>query len=145
MGDTLDVADGEALIGDTSRDRVGIPDRQQRPRVSGRQMSFGEHAPRELGKFQKPQRVRDVATALADDASEIALRISELGAELLIAHRLFERIEIGALDVLDHRDLERCSLIRFDQDDGHVVHVGALRRAPAAFSRNDFVSVGDAR
>ena len=62
----------------------------------------------------------------------------------LIAHRLFQRIEIGALHVLDDRKLERLAVGHLDHDDRHVVHAGALRRAPAPFAGDDLELIGRA-
>src|SRR5947209_17100426 len=85
-----------------------------------------------------------MAAAFADDAGEIGLRIAEFAAELFVAHRFFERIEIGALNVLDHGNFKRRLLVGFYEDDRHVMHAGALRRPPASLAGDDLVSVGDA-
>ena len=69
----------------------------------------------------------------------------ELGGEHLIAGRLFERIEIGALHVLDDRELERFAVADVEHDDRHFVQAGALRRAPAPFAGDDLEVVGAAR
>ena len=55
----------------------------------------------------------------------------------LIAGRLFERIEVGALHVLDDGEFERLRVGRLDHDDRHVVQAGALRRAPAPLAGDD--------
>ncbi len=95
-------------------------------------------------QFQQPQRVGDIAAALADDLRNLVLAVAEFVHQRAIAFRLFERIEIGALDVLDDRELQRLGVGRFDDDDGHFVQAGALRRAPAAFAGDDLVSVDGA-
>ena len=48
-----------------------------------------------------------MAATLADDLGDVVLRVIELVGERLIAARLFQRIEIAALDVLDDRQFER--------------------------------------
>ena len=65
-----------------------------------------------LRQFQKPQRVSDMAAALADDPGEIRLRVAVLGRELLISKRLFDRVEIAPLNVFDDGDLERLACRR---------------------------------
>ena len=63
------------------------------------------------GSLQQPQRVGDVAAALADDPGEIVLGVAELADQLLVAQRLLERVEVGALHVLDDRELERLAVV----------------------------------
>ena len=41
-------------------------------------------------------------------------------------------------------DFERRLLVSLDQDDRHIMHAGALRRAPAPLAGDDLVGVGDA-
>src|ERR1043165_5271006 len=67
--------------------------------------------------------------ALADDLGDLVLAVVEFFGERRIAVRLFERIEIGALHVLDDRDLERLLVAHLDQDHRHIVHTPALRAA----------------
>ena len=55
--------------------------------------------------------------------------------------RLFERIEVGALHVLDDRELERFLVVDLADDDRHFVQPGPLRRAPAAFAGDDLENV----
>ena len=78
-----------------------------------------------------------MAAALADDFRDVVLAVFELVAERLIARRFFERIEVFALDVLDDRKLERLGVADLENDHGHVVNAGALRRAPAALAGDD--------
>ena len=59
--------------------------------------------------------------------------------------RLFEGVEIGALDVFDDGDFQRLAIAGFDNEDRHFVQAGALGGAPAALAGDDLVGVGDAR
>src|SRR5438552_5689772 len=69
--------------------------------------------------------------ALADDFCDLVMRVVEIVGERLIAHRLLDRIEVGALHVLDDGKLERLAVADFDRHDRNVVEPCALRRAPA--------------
>ena len=68
--------------------------------------------------------------ALADHLRKFTLGIAELLTESLVALSLLERIEIGALYVLDDRDFERLLVVGLNGDDRHIVQFGAV--APPA-------------
>ena len=59
----------------------------------------------------------------------------------LIARGFLQRIEIGALNVLDDRKLERLTIADFKQHDRHFMQAGELRRAPAPFAGDDLVLI----
>ena len=82
-----------------------------------------------------------MAAALADDFAEIVLGIAMLGDQLLIAERLLQRIEIGALDVLDDREFQRRLVVHVTDDDRNFDKARQLRGAPAPFAGDDLVNV----
>ncbi len=90
------------------------------------------------GNFNKPQRIGDMAAALADDFRQFVLRIAKFSFQLLIAERFFERIEIGALDVFDDREFERLSVVGLDVMTGTscrpALCAARQRRSPAMIS-----------
>ena len=116
--------------------RIRLTD--QHARMSGGKLARPDQRLHRRRQFQQPHRVRDMAAALADDARNIFLRIIELISERLVAGRFFHRIEIGALDVFDDRHLQRFAVVRFDDDNRHVVQRGALRSTPSPFAGDDF-------
>src|SRR3954447_26631200 len=59
----------------------------------------------------------------------------------MVALRLFHRVEVFALHVFDDGDLERVRIAGVDRDDRYFVQAGDLRRAPAAFAGDDFVTI----
>ena len=95
-------------------------------------------------KLEQAQHVGDVATALADDPSDLVLAVFELPTERLITCGFFERIEVFALDVLDDRQFQRFGVADIEDDDGNVVDAGALRGPPTALAGNDLESAGGA-
>ena len=145
LGEPLDVAHAQAPRDNAVGDRVGIGEGEQRARVAGRNLARREQRAAVLGQAEQPQRVGDMAAALADDARDVGLRIVVVGAELRVAVRLLDRVEIGALDVLDDGEFERLAIADVDDDDRDLVQAGALRRAPAPLAGDDLVGVGDAR
>ena len=60
-----------------------------------------------IRKIQEPKGIGDMTAALADRVGELLLGIIELFEQEPVGTRLFEGIEIRALDVLDQRDLKR--------------------------------------
>ena len=72
---------------------------------------------------------------------DVFLAAFEFVRERVIALRLFHRVEVFALHVLDDHDLERVSVADFDGDDRHLMQAGELRGAPAAFAGDDLVAV----
>jgi hypothetical protein len=97
-----------------------------------------------IGQLQKPQRVGDMAAALADHLAEIGLRVAVLVDQLLIARRLLDRIEVGALDVLDDRQFERDAIADLAMMTG-TRSGRPLRRPPAPLAGDDFITARFAR
>ena len=64
-----------------------------------------------LGQFQQAQRVGNMRAALADDLGHLVLAIGELLDQLLVTQRLFQGIEIGALDILDDRKFQSLAVV----------------------------------
>ena len=83
-----------------------------------------------------------MAAALADDAGDVVLAVLVVIDQRLIAERLFQRIEIRALHVLDDGEFERLAVGHFENDDRHFVQLRALRRAPAPLAGDDLERVG---
>ena len=94
-----------------------------------------------LGQLQQPHHVGDMRPALADDLRHLLLRVIALLHQRDVAGRLLDRIEVGALHVLDDGEFERLHVGRLDDRDRHLVQAGALRRAPAPLAGDDLVVV----
>ena len=85
-----------------------------------------------------------MAAALADHFGDVVLGVAVIFHQRPIAFGLFQRIEVGALHVLDDRKLQRFAVGRLDDDDRHFVQAGALRGAPAPLAGDDLECVGRA-
>ncbi len=138
LTEALDVPDRQPLGDDAVGERVGVGDSEQGAGVSGRDLPSREQGARMFGQIGQPRGVGDVTAALADDAGDIAMRIAVVGAELGVARRFLECVEIGALDILDNGDFERLAVARLDDDDRDIVApalcAARQRRSPAMIS-----------
>ena len=70
----------------------------------------------------------------------LLLGAAETVHQLLIGRRLFDRIEVGALDILDDGDFQRLGVGQLAHHHRHVMQLGHLGRAPAALARHDLVA-----
>ncbi len=73
---------------------------QQRPRVAGAQYSGRDPALHPRRQVEEPDRVRDVRPGAANPVSELLVRGLEVIEQLLIGRRLFQGIELLAVQVL---------------------------------------------
>jgi hypothetical protein len=113
--------------------------------MPGRQTAIEQHIAYLIRQFQQPQAVCHMRTALADNLPEIVLSVSMLGDQLFVTKRLFDRIEVGSLDIFDNRQLERCPVIDIADNHGNLDKSRQLRRTPTAFTGNDLVFVARQR
>ena len=109
----------------------------EQPRVAGRELAVAHQRLHRLGQLQQPHQVGDIRPALADDLRHLLLRVIALLHQRDIAGRFLDRIEVGALHVLDDGEFERLHVGRIDDGDRHLVQAGALRRAPAPLAGDD--------
>ena len=61
--------------------------------------------------------------------------------ELAVRERLLDRVEVGALHVLDERDLELVAIGELADERGDVVEAGEARRAHATLAGDELVAV----
>src|SRR5579862_7628964 len=96
-----------------------------------------------IGQRLQSERVGNMAAAFANHASDVVLTVAEIADQCAVAFSFFERIEIGALHILDDRKLQRLRVAGLDDDNRNLVQAGTLRRPPAALAGDDFVGVSD--
>jgi hypothetical protein len=90
-------------------------------------------------QLQQAERIRDVHAALADAAGQAFLRPAEPAHQRLIGFRLFDRVQVCALNVLDDADLQQLQLVEVPHDGRNGFEAGQPGRAPAAFTGDDLI------
>ena len=86
-----------------------------------------------------------MAAALAQSLGEALLGVAEAVDQLSVARRLLDRVEVGALDVLDDGDLQDLAVVEISYDYGYFFETGLLGRAPAPLAGDDLVHLRVAR
>ena len=69
--------------------------------------------------------------------------MAELVHQLAIAKRLFNRIEVSTLDILDNCDLKNFSIVKISNQNRQLVKLRPLSGPPTAFTRNDLILISD--
>ena len=75
--------------------------------------------------------------AFAHRVGQVFLGLVKPLHQLAIARRFLDRVEVGALDVLDNRDFQHFRIVKFPHDHGDLVQLRHLGRPPAPFARDD--------
>ena len=93
-----------------------------------------------LGQVEQAQQVGDVAARLADQPADLVLVVPEADDQLLVGLGLLDRVEVGALDILDQRDFGGRGVVELADERRDAVELRLLRRAPAALAGDDLDS-----
>src|SRR3546814_6822655 len=80
-----------------------------------------------FGQVEQAHQIRDMAARLADQLRERFLIMAEILDQPAIGARLFDRVEVLTLDILDQRDLIGRGIVEFAHECGNLVQPGALR------------------
>ncbi len=139
MRQRLDVADAQTLFHDHPCDLLSILPADQRPRMTRAQFATADQLLNALRELQQPQHVGKMAAALSNDLGQLILGVTETPNKLLISSSLFDRIKVRALNILNDCEFERLLIAKRANDRGQSVQPGHLRRAPAAFARDDLI------
>ena len=126
-------------------DLGGLVEREQRAGVAHRQPLVLDQLADRRRQLEQPDRVGDRAAVLADPLGDRVLGQPELVDQPLVRRRLLERPQVGALQVLDQRALQRRALLDVLDHDRDLVQPGALRRPPAPLAGDQEVAAVGAR
>jgi hypothetical protein len=126
-------------------DRRRLVEAEQRAGVAHRQPPVLDHRAHAVGQLEQAHRVGHRRAVLADPRRDLVLVQAELVDQPLERQRLLDRVEIGALQVLDQRALEGLAAVDVLDHHRHVVAPGPLRGAPAALAGDQRVAAARPR
>ena len=142
LGQLLDLAHVEPTLDHTASNRLRVLEAEKRAGMTGRELPGLDHRTHARRQLEKPDRVGDMAPALADHLGEVRGRITELGAQPLVAARFLHGVEVRALHVLDDCEFQRFLVVGLDDHDRHLGQLGLAGRPPASLAGNDLVDAG---
>ena len=90
-----------------------------------------------LVEIEQAHRVRDRGAAVADLLRDVFLAHAKFVREPRVGLRFLDRVEVGALQIFDQRQLENFEVGRLPDDDRRFGQAGFLGRAPAAFAGDE--------
>ena len=116
------------------------PPGQQRPGVAGGEHSGGDPALDRRGQVQQPDRVRDLRPAAADPPGQLLVGRAELLQQLLVGRRLFQRVQVRPVDVLQQRVPQHRVVAGVPDDRRDGVPAERLRGPPPPLAHDEFVA-----
>ena len=144
LDEFLGLADRQAFLYDLTSGvelLYRVRDRQQRPRVAHFDLAPLEQGLHFVRQVQQPQQVADRRSRSADGFGRFGMSQVKFTNKPVQRPRLFQRIEVFTLDILDKRQRDR-RLVRdvpnYRRDLGET---SQLRRTPATFTGNDLVTL----
>ena len=109
--------------------------------MTGRQTSVRQESLDGVRELEQSHRVGHGGAALADPASHLLLRESELLGELVIRRCLLEDAEVLTMEVLHQGLFEREAVLGRSHDRRNALETGELRRTPPSFSGDQLVGL----
>ncbi len=101
-----------------------------------------QHGLHRGGQVEQAQQVAGGRTRAADGLRGLFVREAEFVQQAAHALRLFERVQVFALDVFDQRHDGRVLVGHFAHQHRHFLQAGDLGGAKTALARDDFVLAG---
>ncbi len=109
--------------------------------MAGRELAALDRGQDIVGELQQAQGVGDRDAALADALCDLLLRAAAGLHEPSVAARLLDRIEVGALQILDEGQFQVLELVGRPYHGGNARESGKARRSIAPFAGDDAVAV----
>ena len=117
----------------------GIRQRQQSASVTGTQYTGRHTSLHQCRKTQQSQRVGDLRAGPPDALRQLLLSGTEFFHQLLVRGRLFQGIQLGAVQVLQQCIPEQVVIGRFPDDRGDGAHPSSLNRPPTALTHDQLI------
>jgi predicted metal-dependent hydrolase/predicted DCC family thiol-disulfide oxidoreductase YuxK len=107
-------------------------------RVTDRKPTFAHKVLDRLWQFNQSERIRYSGAAFTDLERDFFLRELKLFRELRVTVCFFNRVEIFTLQIFDECEFQNRAVVGLARDDGNFRQIQKLRRAPAAFTCDQF-------
>src|SRR5260370_238611 len=112
--------------------------------MSSRQAAALNQIEDRLFQAQEPRGVTNCCSILSGFCCNLFLRQMKFIRQTFVGPRLFDRIEVLALNIFDQRYLECRLVANLTDDRGNAAQAGSLRRAPSTFAGEKLISRSDA-
>mmetsp|Transcript_29366 Transcript_29366/g.57287 ORF Transcript_29366/g.57287 Transcript_29366/m.57287 type:complete len:204 (-) Transcript_29366:7382-7993(-) len=109
--------------------------------MARRQLAFTQHDLHIIRQIEQTQEIGDVAPTFAERFRNFFLRVAKLLHQLTIPHRLFNRIQIRTLDVLNNRYFKNFGVVVVANNNGQLMKLRHLRSTPTTLSGNNFIAI----
>lgn len=93
-----------------------------------------------IGKRKQALQVGDMAAALVHHARDLGLRQAFAFRQTIVGARLFDGIEVFALEVLDQRERHDVTLAQLTDQRRYFMQLRFLSGAPTTLTRHDLVA-----
>lgn len=143
--DLFDRTDREPLGDDPQGEPLlllRVLDREQRPGVTG-----GQHPGRDppldrRSQLQQTQRVGHLGPRAADPVGQLVVGAVEVLEQLVVGGGLLQRVELGAVEVLQQRVEEKLFVLGGPHDGGDGLQARLAAGAPPALAHDQLVTAG---
>ena len=120
---------------------LGVVHGQQRPRVPGGEHP-GRHPPLHRRREpQQPQRVGHLRTRAPDPVGQLVVGAVEVLQQLVVRRRLFQRVQLRPVQVLQQRVQQQLFVVGRPDDRGDPLQTGLTARPPAALAHDQLIAL----
>jgi len=131
---------GNRFVGERQRTPL-IVECGQGARVTGTQSSLLDDLEDDGRQLKNSQHLRDGRAILAHRVRDLLVREAEFFGEATIASRLFDRIQVGALQVFDEREREERAIVDVAHDRRDVRPPQPGRSAEPSLARDQLETI----
>src|SRR5260370_42114902 len=108
--------------------------------MSSRQAAAFNQVEDRLFQAQEPGRIANRCSILSGFCRNLFLGQVKFICQTFVGARLFDRVEVLALNIFDQGYLERRLIANLTDDRGHSAQAGSLRRAPSTLAAENLLT-----
>ena len=114
---------------------------KQRPGMPRGEHTGGDPALDGRRELQQTQRVGDLRTRAPDAVRQLVVRAVEVLQQLVVGGCLFQRVQLGPVQVLQKRVQQKLLVVRGPHDRGDRLQAGLTAGPPAPLTHDELVAV----